>query len=108
MPPFLSSLLQAIDRTKQRDNNNAKRALFIMGKESARSMAPTSRSGMSSCDVAPFKPGSRTADLVSAMKTRDGSVPDDESGGDGRPRRPKYTLKTAEIDVSRDRRSTVA
>jgi len=42
------------------------------------------------------------------MKTRDGSVPDDESGGDGRPRRPKNTLKTAEIDVSRDRRSTVA
>jgi hypothetical protein len=60
------------------------------------------------------------------MKTRDGSVPDLVRGsraerpatedietsdadpaGDGRPRRPLNTLKTAEIDVARDRRSTM-
>jgi hypothetical protein len=57
------------------------------------------------------------------MKTREGSVPDlvratrpateeqeagdDNPAGDGRPRRPLNTLKTAEIDVARDRRSTM-
>ena len=60
------------------------------------------------------------------MKTREGSVPDlvrasraerpateeieasdGEADGDGRPRRPLNTLKTAEIDVARDRRSTM-
>jgi hypothetical protein len=57
------------------------------------------------------------------MKTREGSVPDliratrsateeqestdEEPASDGRPRRPRNTLKTAEIDVARDRRSTM-
>ncbi len=60
------------------------------------------------------------------MKTREGSVPDliratrgerpvteeidvpeDQGDGEGRPRRPLNTLKTAEIDVARDRRATM-
>ena len=60
------------------------------------------------------------------MKTREGSVPDlvratraerpvtEEieapavtPDGDGRPRRPLNSLKTAEIDVARDRRATM-